>query len=388
MPLPDHGRDDLARWLRLVLTPGLGPAKLRGLRAAFGFPENGLATDRRRLAEILGPERAEALARPDPARDAAVDAALAWASEAGHHLVALTDPAYPPRLREIPDPPWLLFVHGDPARLSAPSVAIVGSRSASRSGLDNAHAFARALGDAGQAVVSGLAVGIDGAAHGGALDTPGGTVAVLGTGIDRIYPARHRALAAEIVARGGAIVSEVALGTPPLKQNFPLRNRLIAGFAHGVLVVEAAPRSGSLITARLAAEFGREVFAVPGSIHSPLARGCHALIRQGATLVETAADVLAELPGRTWAAPFGALAVATAAAGAGPTAAAGRSAEPPDPILDALGWDPLDLERLAARLDDRGPASAGRLAARLVALELDGRLERLPDGRFQRRHPP
>jgi DNA processing protein len=263
------------------------------------------------------------------------------------------------------DPPLLLFADGDAAWLRRPMLAIVGSRNASAQGLDNARAFAQALGDAGFTVVSGLAAGIDGAAHEGALAGNGGTVAVIGTGPDIVYPSRHRRLAERVRARG-LILSEYLPGTPPLAANFPPRNRIIAGLAQGTLVVEAALPSGSLITARLAVEAGREVFAIPGSIHAPQARGCHALIRQGAKLVETAADVLEELqaPAR---AVQGRLALEPESAG--------------DPLLAALGHDPVTLDALSARTG----WSAAALNVRLLELELDGQVARLPGGLFQRR---
>ena len=240
-------------------------------------------------------------------------------------------------------------------------------------GLENARAFARHLSGAGWVVVSGLALGIDGAAHEGALEGGSGTIAVVGTGLDRVYPTRHRALAARIAA-DGLVVSEFAIGTPALPEHFPIRNRIIAGLGRGTLVVEAALQSGSLITARLAAESGRDVFAIPGSIHSPQSRGCHALIKQGAKLVDSAADILDELPG---------LAFAGAHAGTGPDDA-GLSALPEvgttDPILDALGYDPIGLDALIARTGQ----SASELSAKLLDLELQGRVARLPGQRFQR----
>jgi DNA processing protein len=250
--------------------------------------------------------------------------------------------------------------------LSRRSLAIVGSRNASAQGVDNARAFAAHLSRQGWTIVSGLAFGIDGAAHEGGLQGPGSTVAVVGTGLDRVYPARHRALAHRI-AEAGVLVSEFAPGTPPLASNFPMRNRIIAGLARGTLVVEAALQSGSLITARQAADYGREVFAVPGSIHSPLSRGCHALIRQGAKLVESAEDILVELQGHA----------AVAEDGTAEPAPAGRS----DPVLQALGHDPATLDALCARTG----WSAQALSARLLELELEDRVARLPGGLYQRR---
>jgi len=279
--------------------------------------------------------------------------------------LSIGDSAYPAVLLQTADPPLLLYVHGDAALLNRRSLAIVGSRNASAQGVDNARSFAAHLSQKGWTIVSGLAFGIDGAAHEGGLSGPGSTVAVVGTGLDRVYPARHRGLAHRIAA-SGALVSEFAPGTPPIAANFPIRNRIIAGLSRGTLVVEAAVQSGSLITARLAAEAGREVFAVPGSIHAPLSRGCHALIRQGAKLVENAADILEELqPGE--AAPL-----ATAAV---------PDDTPADRVLEALGHDPVSLDALCARTG----WSAQELSARLLELELEERVVRLPGGLYQRR---
>ncbi|ODT37986.1 MAG: DNA protecting protein DprA [Lautropia sp. SCN 70-15] len=377
MPLPAGARDTRAPWLRLILTQGLGPAAVRRLLEAFGLPEDVLAAGHSKLSAAIGAPRAQALLASDPARDEAVAAALDWAQADHHHLVCLDDPRYPPRLLEIADPPPVLFVRGDPAALSRPSIAIVGSRHATQAGLGHARDFARALGEAGLTVVSGLAQGIDAAAHEGALQTPAGTLAVMGTGIDRIYPPRHRPLA-DAIAASGAVLAELPLGAEAQRHNFPRRNRLIAGLALATLVVEAARQSGSLITARQALESGREVMAIPGSIHSPVAKGCHQLIREGAKLVESAEDVLVEL--RAALGP---------ARERGETAAAGPSGpgapEPADPadrtLLKAIGFDPADLDTLV----ERTGRPAGELGARLLALEMEDRVERLVDGRFVRR---
>ncbi len=359
----------LASWLRLTLAPGLGSAKIRELLGRYGLPEQVLAAPRRELAAALPASALEAL--ESPALDAAVERALAWSDDGDRCIVTLGDAAYPNRLLEIPDPPCLLYIRGRAEYLNQPSLAIVGSRNATAQGVRNAERFARAFSDAGLTVVSGLALGIDGAAHRGALDGRGSTVAVLGTGIDVIYPARHADLAEGIAARG-ALFSEFPLGTQPAAGHFPRRNRLISGLALGCLVVEAALESGSLITARAALEQGREVFAVPGSIHSPLSKGCHALIKAGAKLVESADDVLSELSALL---PRG---VAQRAA------TSPRSADPArDPLLLGLmGDDPVDLEALRARTG--WPAE--RIAAELLQLELAGRVETLAGGLFQRLH--
>lgn len=360
---------ELGAWLRLLLVPGVGREQARRLLALFGSPQAVAQAPAGALQEAAGTRLANAIGRGPDDLARHLDAVLAWlAAGPARHVITLGDAAYPPQLLESPDPPLLLYVQGDPARLAAPSIAVVGSRRPSAQGLDNARELARQLGGAGYAVVSGLALGVDGAAHEGALAAGALSIAVVGTGLDQVYPKRHAGLAQRIAAQG-AIVSEYLPGTPPLAENFPQRNRIIAGLSLGTLVVEAALRSGSLITARLANEAGREVFAVPGSIHAEQSRGCHALIRDGAKLVETAADVLAELrppplPGPAAAAP---------AAAARPVRA--------DPLLAALGHDPTTLDSL----QDRTGWPTAELLARLLELELDGDVARLPGGLYQRR---
>ncbi len=369
-------------WLALSRLPEIGARGAQRLLAAFGSIEAIFAASAPALRRALGDggggrcyERAIAaiLDGPDQrilARD------LEWLAQRGHHLIAWTDPAYPPLLREIADPPPVLYVEGDPAWLARPQLAVVGARHPTPGGRALARDFARALADAGLTVTSGLALGIDAAAHEGALAAAstggvGATVAVCGTGLDRVYPPSHRALAEAIAARG-ALVSEFPLGTPPRAQNFPVRNRLISGLSLGVLVVEAAPRSGSLITAGFALEQGREVFAIPGSIHSPLARGCHALIRQGAKLVETVEDVLEEL---------GALA-RHALENAPSAAAAETPALAPDleALLEQMGYDPVTVDALVAR----SGLTADAVSSMLLQLELLGRVTACPGGRYVR----
>lgn len=354
-----------AAWLRLTLTPGLGPTAQRQLLAAFGPPDALYTASHSSLAGVVGGPAARLLLEHDAS--AAVAQALAWLDEPGNALLTLGDAAYPAGLLEIPDPPVCLYVKGDVSLLQRPGLAVVGARSATPQGEANAEAFASVLSRAGLVVVSGLALGIDAAAHRGGLAGAGRTVAVIGTGADRIYPARNGELARRIAAEG-AIVSEFPLGTGPLTHNFPRRNRLIAGLARGVLVVEAAVKSGSLITARLAAECGREVFAIPGSIHSPLARGCHRLIRDGAKLVECADDILEELS----------LAVPEAAPALDPPVAEAVGEEAL--VLQAAGHDPVDIDLLVHRTSLTPEA----LYAILLTLELEGRVARLPGGRFQR----
>ncbi|MGE5467784.1 MAG: DNA-processing protein DprA [Ignavibacteria bacterium] len=352
---------DLAAWIRLTLIPGLGGQSQRKLLKEFGPPAGIFAAGPGSLRAAVGDEAAALLRNHDA--DAAIEAALAWAQAPGNHIVTLADPEYPQALLRGVDPPVLLYVKGRLELLNRPALAIVGSRSATRQGEENARAFATALAQAGLTIVSGLALGIDAAAHAGALDGAASTVAVIGTGVDRIYPAGNADLARRIAGHG-AIVSEFPLGTPPLSPNFPRRNRIIAGMSRGCLVVEAAERSGSLITARLAAESGNDVFAIPGSIHSPHSKGCHKLIKQGAKLVDNAADILEELK---WEA---------AVCSAPPGATDGTA----DKLLRALGHDPCDLDMLC----ERTGLAADALLARLLPLELEGRVAQLPGGRYQR----
>ena len=319
---------------------------------------------------------------PDAAR---LDADLAWLAQADHHLLRCTDPDFPPQLTEIPQPPAALFVAGNPALLFGAQLAVVGARSASAQGMANAREFARVFARAGLAITSGMADGIDGAAHAGALEANGATIAVIGTGADLVYPRKHRELTARIVQHG-AIVSEYPLGTPARAEHFPQRNRLIAGLALGTLVIEASLQSGSLITARLAGEMGREVFALPGSIHNPLSRGCHKLIREGARLVETAQEVVAALvPG---AHALGAqlrerLEAAPEEPSLGTPATRARD---PDYalLLAALGETPLGLDELAART----ALKPAELSSMLLLLELEGTVAPAVNGRWQRLFAP
>ncbi len=356
---------DQKPWLALTLVPEIGPRTVRKLLWAFGTPEAVLAANRCELERVI-PRRLAARLMAPP-QEGAIEAAVGWLDNEAHHLVTLADPDYPRLLLEIADPPPVLYVAGDRSLLSAVAVAVVGSRTPTPQGLDNAEAFSRALSEAGVTVVSGLAEGIDAAAHRGALAGGAGTIAVVGTGADRVYPARHRALA-EAILESGALVSEFALGTRALPGNFPRRNRIISGLTRGCLVVEAAPQSGSLITARCALEQGREVFAIPGSIHSPLSKGCHALIKQGAKLVESAGDVLEEL-GMIEA--------------IGATAALSNSGEPAEVtgLLSHVGYDPVDIDALCSR----SGLPPEVVTAELLALELAGRVAVLPGGLYQRR---
>jgi DNA processing protein len=360
----DAGDPDLRHWLRLTSIPGVGGEARRRLLGTFGLPQSIFSSPLSSLAATVDLALAERLIGHDA--DKEIDAGLSWAAEAGNHIVALADAEYPQALLDQEDPPLLLYAKGRLDLLNLPAIAVVGSRNATRQGEANAEAFAESLSQAGMTVVSGLALGVDAAAHRGALKGSASTIAVIGTGPDRIYPARNQDLARNI-AEQGLIVSEFPVGMPPLAANFPRRNRVIAGLGHGCLVVEAAERSGSLITARLAAEVGREVFAIPGSIHSPLSRGCHALIRQGAKLVESAQDILEELNFSPR--------VAAHAVKQGKFASMEET-----PLLSALGHDPCGLDGLI----ERTGLTADRVLAMLMALELDGRVAQLPGGLYQR----
>ena len=376
----------LRAWLRLACAPGLGPRTALELVGRLGGdPEAAVAAGEAALRRAGVPAAAAAaLAASEPE---AVGRALAWAAaRPGRHLLAFDDPRYPERLRDLADPPLVLHVAGDPEVLALPQVAVVGSRRPTPAGRETAREFARALAASGLVVTSGLALGVDGAAHEGALGAEGAgagglTVAVCATGLDRVYPAAHAALAARIVQGGGALVSEMPPGTPPRPGLFPRRNRIIAALAHGVLVVEAGVRSGSLITARLALELGREVMAVPGSIHNPLARGCNALIRQGAKLVETAADVLEEIAPRLGEAA--ARLRRPAPAGPAPAAApdAGASGDPDYArLLAAMEETPLAVDVLV----ERTGLTPGEVSSMLLILELEGRVASTAGGLYAR----
>ncbi len=374
MPLPPSGAEPEA-WLSLDLIPGLGGESLRVLLAKFAAPsvvltqtasaisialtQAGLPRNAQKIAEAV-------VAGPDIVK---LNTALAWLENESNHLLTLADSDYPPALLEISDPPPLLYMKGDRGLLGKPGIAVVGSRNATPVGLQNAEAFARALSQAGLTIISGMALGIDAAAHRGGLDGGASSIAVVGTGLDLVYPARNKLLAKELVEKG-LIISEFSLGTPALATNFPRRNRIISGLSRGVLVVEAALASGSLITARQAAEQGREVFAIPGSIHSPFSKGCHQLIKQGAKLVDEANDILIELQGHG----VQTKALATSSNKESAEGSAG------DPLLTAMGFDPVSIDALVERVDLR----ADQVMARLTELEIDGIIAPLPGGRYQR----
>ena len=360
MPVPA----DANAWLTLEAIPGLGPESAQRLLLAFGAPEAILGASVTQLQVLVGPALARGIA--ENVDDALLQPGRDWLAQPGNYLLTWNDPEYPQALRDLPAPPAWLYVKGDPVWLGRPMLAIVGSRHASPQGLRDAEAFARALSDAGLTIVSGLAQGIDTAAHGGGLAGLASSVAVVGTGLDRVYPARNKALAHRLAAEG-ALVSEFPIGTPPKSGHFPRRNRIISGLSLGVLVIEAALQSGSLITARLAAEQGREVFALPGSIHSTLAKGCHLLIKQGAKLVESATDVLEEL-GRLLP---DTLPLATESGAAG---------DPDADLLDLLSGGPLIPDQLASRLG----LTVEDVSVKLLAAEMRGAVAKLPGGLYQR----
>lgn len=393
--------EELAAWLRLTLTTGVGNQTARRLLTAFGLPQAIFGQTEAALQGIVTPAQATALLNPPPGLDALCVTTQEWldtpdASDGERAILTIGDTHYPRSLLAIDDPPLMLYVLGQgPARTGANSqcpwlgditgnIAVVGSRNPTPQGAFNAREFAKALRGAGLTVVSGLALGVDGAAHEGALegmasredaaDAQLATVAVVGTGLDRVYPKRHLALARRITQHG-ALISEFPLGTPALAENFPKRNRIISGLSQATLVVEAALRSGSLITARMANEQGRDVFAIPGSIHAVQSRGCHALIKQGAKLVESAQDVLEELHLPTLAPRRVAVVERTEVMGEE------SDAPPADATLkDLLGFDPVSLDALLAR---SGMPTA-ELQVRLLEMELNGEVARLPGGLFQR----
>lgn len=370
---------ELGAWLRLSLTDGVGRDTARRLLAAFGGPAAIFRQSESGLREIATAAQTQALLHTPDGCEALTQLTLDWLQASpnppiSRAVITLGDARYPASLLEIPDPPLMLYAMGKPDALqglrSARAVAMVGSRNPTPQGLVNAREFARSLAASGLTVVSGMALGVDGAAHEGALlgalPEALATIAVVGTGLDRVYPKQHRDLAHRIALRG-VILSEYPLGTPPLAHHFPQRNRLISGLSQATLVVEAALPSGSLITARQALEQGRDVLAIPGSIHSAQAKGCHALIKQGAKLVESAQDVLEELQMPGWRANL-------------PLPLTASDDEADDALLQALGHDPVSLDALQARC---GWPTA-QLQAQLLELELTGQVGRLPGGLFQR----
>jgi len=365
-------KQEQAAALALLRMPGIGPITFQRLVAHFGSCDGVLSAGGPGWVQAGLPAAIVALLRTP--NWPLVETDLRWLEQPGHHLLRLGEPAYPALLATLADAPPLLFVRGDPEALTQAALAVVGSRNPTTGGRRLASRFAADLTRCGLVVVSGLAVGIDAAAHRGALEAGGLSVAVCGTGLDTVYPRTHAALAEQLIAEG-ALVSEWPPGTPALPAHFPRRNRIISALSLGTLVVEAALRSGSLITARLAAEQGREVFAIPGSIDNPLARGCHALIRQGAKLVESVADILEELPAS----------LAAARAQQSPSADDAHSHPTTIPeetrtLLNAMGYTPVTVDELVERLG----LTAQMLSSMLLAMELQGLVEALPGGRYGR----
>ena len=372
--------DDLLAWLNLTLANGVGTRTQQQLLRAFGHPVAIFNAGLSAVGSVVGIKTAQSLfdAPQLEAQQRLIAMTAAWLNEPDHHLITLADQTYPQRLLEAADPPSVLYVNGDPSYLNQPAIGVVGSRNATPQGIENARAFSKALADAGFGIVSGLALGIDAAAHEGALrsETQSGTIAVIGTGIDRVYPASNKKLA-HLITGNGCIISEFPLGTVAAASNFPRRNRLIAGLGQACLVVEAAPASGSLITARLAGELGRDIFAIPGSIHAPQYKGCHSLIKQGAKLVECAQDILEELsPQRPRFNHNTDVAQETICADDSRAELRPEHAN----LLKALGHEAATLDQLMTRCG----LSADRVLAILTELSLDGVVTNLPGGRYQR----
>ena len=356
---------DWPDWLRLMQTAGVGLETARKLLTVFGLPSSVFEADYSALSAVVSERIARLLSQPVTDEILAqIELTEEWCQKTDNHLLTLADFAYPKSLLEIADPPVLIYVKGRIELLTATSVAVVGSRNATTQGVNNAERFSEALSQSGLTISSGLAAGIDAAAHQGGLRGIGSTIAVIGTGADIVYPARNRGLA-HLIADNGCIVSEYPLGMPAIAANFPRRNRIISGLAKGVLVVEAAEKSGSLITARMAAEQGRDVFAIPGSIHSPLAKGCHQLIKQGAKLVESAQDILDEM---------------CLTAPAKNISDLMPELESDDWLLTAMGYDPVHIEVLV----ERTGSDIATLTGQLLERELEGSLESLPGGIVRR----
>lgn len=364
--------EELAAWIRLQMTPGVGIRTAHKMLSAYGLPQNIFMTSYEEIARIVSPKMADVLyAQIDPLITEQIEKTKEWLEDPNNLVLTLSDNRYPRQLLEIADPPLMLYVKGRVELLTSPSIAIVGSRNATTQGRLDAEEFAHNLSNSGLTIVSGLALGIDAAAHEGGLKGRGSTVAVIGTGADIVYPARNRELAHRI-AQEGCIISEFPLGTGPLASNFPRRNRVISGLSGGILVVEAAGRSGSLITAKNAIDQGRDVFAIPGSIHSPLSRGCHELIRQGAKLVESSQDILEELK------HFNDIVVNQSSEESADEE--NEFSDEQKAILAQMGYDPVDADTLS----DRCGMDAASLSVELLNLELSGNVESLPGGFYRR----
>lgn len=361
MILENSAQHELVLWVALCSINGLGNQGVCQLLKAFGDPKSVFSASRSQLRQIVSENIAEKIsAGPD---ESTAETTLTWLEAENNHVITLADAEYPKALLEIPDPPPIIYAKGHLSWLNSPGIAVVGSRNASPQGEKNAEDFSQALAQHGYTIISGMALGIDGAAHRGALKATGATIAVVGTGLDIVYPAKHRELA-HLIAERGLIISEFPLGTPSKAQNFPRRNRIISGLSLGCLVVEANVQSGSLITARLAAEQGREVFAIPGSIHSPVSKGCHQLIKQGAKLVDNIQDVVDELGIISRDNIF----------------SEQQKPVEANPLLVSMGFDPVTMEALI----ERSGLTSENLSAMLLMLELENKVASLPGGRYQR----
>ncbi|WP_006787027.1 DNA-processing protein DprA [Thiorhodospira sibirica] len=392
--------EQLYAWLCLTHTPSIGPVRFAAILAHYGSAQAAVADGLAAWRELGLKQATRRFIQQCP--HPGVEADLAWAQQPGHYLLTWLDPRYPPLLKELNDAPPVLYVLGDPEVLALPQLAIVGSRRPSPGGIDTTATLSRQLSEQGLLISSGLALGIDAIAHEATLNAQGISIAVIGTGADRVYPARHRALAHRLVEQG-AVVSEFPIGTSPKAENFPRRNRILSGLSLGTLVVEASVRSGSLITARLAAEQGREVFAVPGSIYNPLSHGCHQLIRQGAKLVETVEDILEEMApllairGHTLAqratahhspAEQAAQGVTIASTQPSPALHTGEQDDSgtddsdanAQHLLDCMGYDPVGMDLLV----HRSGLTIAAISSMLTTMELKGYVESSPGGRYVR----
>lgn len=359
--MQDKKNNEIHEWLTLALTPKVGPVTMLKLIQHFGSVTNVLSQSQNTLAQVVNRTVAKLISEKTAEPD--VEKSFAWAdSHANHYIISLEDERYPKELAQLTDPPLILYLKGNIDLLKKNKLAIVGTRHPSTQGMQNATDFARDLAKNGLTIVSGMALGIDKCAHSGALDGAGSTIGVIGTGIDQVYPSSNRALFEAVTARGGLIISEFPLATPPLVSNFPRRNRIIAGLAKGCLVIESAIDGGSMITANLALEMGREVMAIPGSIHNPVSRGCHKLIKTGAKLIETSNDILEELYLDR------------------ESTIRNNASATTNPVLVAMGFDPIEIDRICANLN----LSFADICPKLLELELDGEIVNCGSGKYQR----
>ncbi len=369
----------LESWISLWRVPGVGSVTFKKLLDKFDTPANVFSTTASSLKQAGFSEKLVSSIKENQSANCAKDDIDWLNSSQNHHLITIYCSEYPALLKQISNPPPLLYVHGKLSLLNDPQIAIIGSRNPTQGGLSNTYDFSKFLGSSGLCITSGLALGIDGAAHQGALDVNSPTIAVIATGVDRVYPARHRKLAHKIVETG-AIISEFPIGTQPKAENFPRRNRIISGLSQGTLVIEAAKKSGSLITARLASEQNREVFAIPGSIHNPLSKGCHQLIREGAKLVETAQDILEEMSKvidmNTVVINSKSNDTEPETIDSSPLEEGGEQSD----LLEKMAYDPVSIDELVIRTG-QSPES---IAAMLLILELQNKVSSNGGGTYTR----